>query len=561
MTRHIKLRKHWSENLLVAVPFILGVFSAIRVWEVLPTVMQDEYIYSSQARNQTFEDQRFSNYFYSLVMRLTLLCGDDFYTCTKGINTAMFLLNIALILLMALRFLNWRESIFVASVTALSPIALPVSYFMPETMYFLGMTLTILLTLFATKYSHWTWWLIPGFSLGVAALIKPHAIFLLPAFAVFALLFCYKQSNSSWLRGVLASGSLSLGFAVSKFGLGFIFAGTKGLSLLGGYSSSASVIESPASNGSSGVVENGESGLETLVNVALSHFAAHGAVVLLLAGIPLLLSFRVIYWVLKTKQPISEASGLFVLVSIITLSMLGLVSIFEGYVTASGDDHSDRLILRYYEFLIPQFLMLSFLIAKYEQSKISRRILQGGLIVLSTVALAANYPSIINHQFADSSTLPALGADQAVFGLTAAIVSLTTVFWIANPAGGGWLFSRIVLPFILVLALVLSQNKLIQMNGNAAYFDRAGWDSRSYLEGIPGDRILVIGQTRTEVFTVKFWIDEASIRDLLVVEGSAIPSERVEDVEYVVALGDIQFDFEHQLVTKGQGYKLVKVVR
>jgi hypothetical protein len=117
------------------------------------------------------------------------------------------------------------------------------------------------------------------------------------------------------------------------------------------------------------------------------------------------------------------------------------------------------------------------------------------------------------------------------------------------------------MPAVLILALVMSQNKLIEINGTPAYFDQAGWGTREFLEDIPGDRIMVVGQTRTEVFTVKFWIDEANIKDLLVVEGSVIAADNVSESDYVVTLGNIGVDFAHEVVTEGEGYKLVKVLR
>jgi hypothetical protein len=140
-------------------------------------------------------------------------------------------------------------------------------------------------------------------------------------------------------------------------------------------------------------------------------------------------------------------------------------------------------------------------------------------------------------------------------------VASAVVFWIVNPGRGNEVMGRFIMPAVLILALVMSQFKLIEINGTPAYFDQAGWDSRTYLQEVPGDRILVVGQTRTEVFTVKFWIDEANIKDLLVGDGSLIADENVVDTDYVVTLGNMELGFDHEVVTEGEGYRLVKVVR
>jgi phosphoglycerol transferase len=525
--------------------------------------MQDEYIYTSQAKNLPFAEQFYSNYLFSWVMGLTNYCGTEFYACTKAINSVFFIGTVLFTFLIAIRFLTFRWSVFVASVTALSPIAIPVSYFMPETMYFSMMTLTVLLTLVVSKRDNWLLWVIPGLSLGTTALVKPHAVFMLPAFVVFAFIYAYKKSGANWLKAITAGVSVAVGFVATKFGLGFAFAGTEGLKLFGGYGTPVGALTGVAAAedvvvGAEGVAR---SGVEVLITVASTHLLAHASVILLLAGLPMILSLRVSYSVLRTKQPIGDVSSLFVLVALITVTMVSVVATFEGYITASGDDHSDRLILRYYEFLIPQFVLLGLLLPRFTDSKRLFRIIQGSIIVAASMFFVIFYPVNFDKQYADASTLPGIGDTQGFFIFVGLFVSCAVIFWIVNPEIGNAVVGRYIIPAVLILALVMSQIKLIEINGTAAYFDRAGWDSRTYLQDVPGDRIIVVGQTRTEVFTVKFWIDDAHIKDLLVAEGSVIAAENVADSDYVVTLGNIGVNFAHEVITEGEGYRLVKIVR
>lgn len=569
------------EHSLALLPLVLSIWSISRIWSVLPSIMQDEYIYTSQAKNLPFAEQFYSNYVFSWVMGVTNYCGTDFYTCTKSINSVFFLATVLFTFLIASRFLTFRWSVFAASVTALSPVAIPVSFFMPETMYFSMMTMIIWLTLVVSKRRNLVLWALPGLALGVTALVKPHAIFMLPAFAVFALIYSYKKSESSWLKGLGAAGFVGVGFMITKLGLGFIFAGTNGLKFFGGYGSPvgaiAGVVSKPAaeaplqtpqdpaaeslSSGEEQVVEAAASGLEIFLATSASHLLAHTAVLLLLAGIPLVLSLRISLSVAKTKQPIGDVSAFFILIALITVSMIGVVALFEGYVTASGDDHSDRLILRYYEFLIPQLVVMGLLLDRFTDSKTLFRVIQGSTIALATMAFTIIYPITFNKQYADSSTLPGIGDGQGFFIFAGLFIACAVIFWIVNPGRGNLVIGRFIIPSVLIVALVMSQNKLIEINGTPAYFDQAGWDSRTYLQDVPGDRILVVGQTRTEVFTVKFWIDEANIRDLLVGDGSVIGDESVVETDYVVTLGNMELAFANELITEGEGYRLVKVVR
>jgi len=552
------------EYFLLLIPAGLAIWSVSRIWSILPTVMGDEYVYTSAAKHLPFAEQFYSNYIFSWVMSATNMCGTDFYACTKGINSVFFGATILFTFLIAARFLTFGWSVFVASVTALSPIAIPVSYFMPETMYFTAMTGVILVALQVAERGKWQLWSFVGTALGLAALIKPHAIFMLPAFSIFAFIVAYKFSQGRWSAGYKSASVTLAGFAVAKFGLGFVFAGPAGLSVFGGYSTPVEALVQVAENDSPLISEQlgtEESGLELLLNVTFGHLAMHLAVLLFLAGIPLLLSLRVLLAGLKKPEPVGPVSSLFILVALITFSIIAVVSLFEAYVTVGGDDHRDRLILRYYEFLLPQLIIMGLLLPRFTESKILWRVVQGALVICSAIFFSIFFPANFDQQYADSSTLPGFAVSGGLFIGIAVLVSAVILYWIFTPEEGNPIVGRFLIPLVMIASLFLSQNQLIAINGTKAYFDEAGWASRDALKEVPGERIIVIGQTRTEVFTVKFWIDEANIKDLLVVEGSVIAADNVSESDYIVTLGNIGVDFAHEVVTEGEGYKLVKVLR
>ena len=552
------------EYFWLLLPVAFAAWSISRVWTVLPSIMGDEYVYTSASKHLPFAEQYFSNYIFSWVMSATNMCGTDFYVCTKSINSVSFALVILFTFLIAARFLTFGWSVFVASVTALSPIAIPVSYFMPEIMYFAAMTGVVLVALWVADKGKWQLWALVGISLGLAALVKPHAIFMLPAFTIFALIVAYKFSHGQWMSGLKSAGATLVGFVIAKFGVGFALAGTAGLSVFGGYSTPVEALLQVTENESPLISEQlgtGQSGLELLLSVAFGHFALHLAVLLFLAGIPLILSLRVLLAGLKKPEPVGPVSSLFILVALVTFSIIAVVAVFEAYVTVGGDDHRDRLILRYYEFLIPPFIIMGLLLPRFTDSKTLWRVVQGAVVMFAAVFVSIFYPSNIDQQYADSSLLPGWGVSGGLFIGIAVVISAVVLYWIFTPEEGNSLIGRFVIPLVLISSLVLSQNQLTSINGTQAYFDQAGWTSRDVLADVPGDRILVIGQTRTEVFTVKFWIDEPNIKDLLVLEGSVVPAGNVTESDYVVTLGNIGVDFAHEVVTEGEGFKVIKVVR
>ena len=552
------------EYFWLLLPVAFAAWSISRVWTVLPSIMGDEYVYTSASRHLPFAEQFFSNYVFSWIMSATNMCGTDFYACTKSINSVFFLLTIIFTFLIAIRYLTFGWSVFVASVTALSPIAIPVSYFMPEIMYFAAMTGVVLVALWIADQDKWVLWSLSGIALGVAALVKPHAIFMLPAFTIFAFVVAYKKVDGNWISGFKSVATSISGFVLAKFGLGFLFAGAEGLKVFGGYGSPVDALTSVVGNTEPKVAEAQgieATGLELFVSVASGHLAMHLAAVLMIAGLPLLLSLRVMVSVASKPEPVSPVSSLFILGGLITFSIITVVAVFEAYVTVGGDDHSDRLILRYYEFLIPQFIVMGLLLPRFTDSKLLWRIAQGSLVASAALFFSIFYPSNFDQQYADSSTMPGLHESGGMFIAIAVALSAAILYWVFIPEEGNLIIGRFILPLFLVSSLVLSQNNLIAINGTPAYFDQAGWDSRTFLQGVPGDRILVVGQTRTEVFTVKFWLDEANIKDLLAGDGSFIADEYVVDTDYVITLGNMDLGFDHEVITQGEGYRLVKVVR
>jgi hypothetical protein len=106
----------------LVVPIIAALISIGRIWSVLPAVMQDEYVYSIQARFTPFADQLYPNYLFSWLYSTTSACGTGFYGCGKGLNVIFFLATLAFIFLIARRLLSVTWAAMISTVAALSPI-------------------------------------------------------------------------------------------------------------------------------------------------------------------------------------------------------------------------------------------------------------------------------------------------------------------------------------------------------------------------------------------------------------------------------------------------------
>ncbi len=557
------------------VPFFAALISIGRVWPVLPAVMQDEYVYSIQARFTPFTEQTFPNYLFSWLYSGTSACGADFYSCGKGLNVLFFLATLAFIFLIARRLLSVTWGAMITTIAAFSPIHVYVSYFMPEAMFFSFITAAIHFALIAGTKHKLAWWAATGAVLGLSALVKPHALFTLPAFLLFGLLVAMRSDQGSLSNGLVASFGKLGAFAVVKFGGGFVFAGASGLSLFGSsYESSLNQFVSENAQGQADVSAQNISNVSLVApvqaagasgpgffEVFIPHSFAHFALLLTVAGIPLLLSVSVIKDSVVKKIEISIASQFLLLIGLLGLTFAVSVSAFEALVTSIGDDHGSRIITRYYEFLYPMLWIAAAVFAKFVEPTIRVRLFQSGLAV-SALIFGWIYLSGVNQSFADSILLSGYLSSPVVIPIVAVIGIIVALVWVFSAASGAKLIVYVATPLVLLIAGFTSQSLLLtQVGTKEAYFDVAGQKAKPLLSDVAGEKISIVGPVRYQNFTTKFWIDKAGIKDVSLPDGESIDVAALPDVDFVVLIGNAKLTGSAQSLQQGEGYAIVKIVR
>jgi phosphoglycerol transferase len=537
---------------LLAIPLFAATYAALRVKPVLPAVMMDEYFYSIESRFTPFAEQTIPNFLFSSLYSSTNLCGQEFYSCGKGINYIFFILTLTFVFLIAKRLLGFAWGVMVSTVAALSPIHVYVSYFMPEAMYFALITATIYVALIAGEKHKYQWWLATGAMLGLSALTKPHAIFAVPAFILFAILISARSGGGvgkSALAGLSSLGS----FALVKFGGGFAFAGVAGLAPFGSsYESSLNDFVSENAQAQS----SGNSA-PAFLNIFIPHSLAHLALMLTIAGMPLLLSVSVVKDAVFKKREISAASQFLVLIGLLSVTFAVVIGAFEGIVTTLGDDHSSRLITRYYEFLVPLLLIAACVFTKFVEPKIRVRTIQS-LILISGMIFAWVYLSGIQQSFADSILLSGYLSSPAVLPFVALIGILVSLVWLFSAEFGSKLVVYVATPLVLLVAGFSSQSYLLsQVGTQPAYFGLAGQQAKQLLTDIPGNKISILGPVRYQNFTTKFWIDKPGIQDTTLPDGETMDAESIPNVDYVVLIGHAKISGSSSVLGQGEGFKIL----
>lgn len=516
---------------------------------ILPTVMQDEYVYSMEARQTALSELAYPNYLFAAIYGQTSQCGVMFYSCTKTLDVLFYAGFAFVVFLFARLYLDRVFSFFIALATLMAPIGVYAGLFMPESMYFFfaGLSLYLLARLKTT--SSWIEVFLAGIVLGLTALVKPHAIFILLAAVIFiGILFWFQQQRYKNIG--ITTGIYVGGFFIAKLGLGFALAGPSGLTILGpNYTNSLNnFIDNLFSQGESLVaagteifIAQEESG-PGLFSTLIAQAGYQSAAMLILIPAALAVFFAVMISNYKNKEIIA-VPGLW-LPMIVLLVMIPVVSGFATLVTLGGDDHSTRLLLRYYEFLVPFIAITS--IAAFQHFKIRSGALIGSTAFfgLSAVIIAGLGFESLEDQVSDSGfastvlkepwlawlfvAVLLIGVISAIVASKTAMQAMTGAFVIVMVTGG--------------ITAHASQN---QINGNIVASDIAGIFVRDELTEIPGEKIWVIGSNKQLTLASMFWMDKPNIQYATFRSGAVIQQSQIpEGITHVVQFGGVDLEAE-----------------
>lgn len=543
----------------VATLLIATLFNFIRLLPTLPTVMQDEYIYLSQAILRPLGENDFGNFLFSFIYSVVIFLGEEFYIGVKIINACFLFLFGLFIFLTSRLFLQNGPSLVLALSSILSATSLYASVFMPEIMYFSlasGSLYFMTLAFQDSKSRQLAWAALSVIFLAFASLTKPHALILAVGYVLFvSLLLMLGRVRAK--SGVGLISIFLLGFPALKLGLGFLLAGKSGLTMLGkNYEQSLYDFLSRFSLGSGeslsaagGAVAIGnEVGLSSFILLFLMQLAplAFGLLFATL-GLPLLL--------LRTGRKLSDYQWL---VLIVSGTYIVAISAFGALVTSIGDDHSNRVLLRYLEFLVP-FLLLAVLM-EVAGKKTSSNVRFGllftafsGASIYWVVSLSAK-----QHQLSDSAILLGGFRLEILPWLVIAGWIGVLILVIDKPK---FLLTGVVTAIFLVSSIIgySSQERQLILNSEKFGPDFAGESLRANFTEVADSEILVVGTNLQFVSLTKFWSLRADVDHLILNQGSEldIESDLLNEYSVVVELPGVKVS-GGILLDSGRQYRILK---
>ncbi|MEK9600040.1 MAG: glycosyltransferase family 39 protein, partial [Pontimonas sp.] len=302
--------------------------------------MGDEWVYTMSSRHRDFWDQApdsLGNHLFNLIYKSTWLCGEAFYQCGKILNLIFYVGFVAVLFLIALRFMSFWWALAIALATLVSPLSVYVSMFLPEPLYVFLLAMTLLWVLEAVQKDSWMNWALAGGTLALAALTKPHALISLVAIGIF--IFIFSLGRPLFIRSVLVRGlSTLIAFVIVRVLGGFLLAGPIGVNFLTSYGAADAVGE---------IVGGQTSGDEALspAETAFALFPAQFEIHVLtgVAALGAILAPLVVNVLRLIGKRNANDVQIFGLLSFVWFGvMLVAIVLFTGWVTGTGDDHTTR---------------------------------------------------------------------------------------------------------------------------------------------------------------------------------------------------------------------------
>jgi hypothetical protein len=358
--------------------------------------------------------------------------------------------------------------------------------------------------------------------------------------------------------------SFGLALVVTKFAIGYAFAGEKGLSIFGGsYDASAS---SAFNSGGAAI-----GGAVTDPNVAV--IAAGGAVgttiwqvlfhlsyMLMFFAVPLILTGIQTVRALKTKGEPSETTkvSFFLFVALIALVLVSAV--FVAYSSAFGETLQNRVMIRYYEYLIP-FLPLTLLPLGNHIPKLGRAakwsILAGSVIWL--VIALPNMSTIVPGLFTDSSLMASAIKSGIPLAVFAALGVGMLAYWLFKPETGSqvWLYG--FAPLILVVYAISCYINMTVPSSIVGMYTNSSRFAHDNLTDEERQKMLVIGNNPQNVQAAQLWLDSPTATGQAVPEGAEIDLNGLgEDIKFILVIGKVSVTGDGFMLKQTDNWALIK---
>jgi phosphoglycerol transferase len=372
-----------------------------------------------------------------------------------------------------------------------------------------------------------------------------------------------------WKRAALSAGALLGSFLAVRVLVGFAIAGPKALNVFDAYGAAGSVgrfvgvvEDSPSTSGSAeagALVGIGE--VQASVGLFPAQFWIHTMVASAILGasvVALLIALFSSFQKATTLRPVHRFATLTLIWLIVMMIMIVL---FTGWVTGAGDDHTTRVLLRYYDYLFP-IVSLAGAAVVADKTLLSevkswvRWVVIAPMFLLISVAFAGFF-SQLTIQIADAPNLAGLVVDKVTIDTVANLMFLTLLLMAFVPKYAIWGFVALI-PWTMVSTgyQIQDQYQGFRLEDSAA--DKAGHFAYQAIPLDEREDLLVLAESRFDGRVASFWYQGNPDLEMLG-PGSVFPNSSLpQGTQWVLSIGDLSLE-SGEVVSTEEGYKLYKI--
>jgi phosphoglycerol transferase len=570
--------KEFGKSLTIGLATIAGILLVVlpRISEVLPKILGDELLYSQNARLLSPEEWFLPNFLFNWVFSSTNVCGYGFYTCGKVINVFL-LLCLGFIIYASTRLIAKPSlSLIMATLTCVGPIAVYASFFTPDMMFYLSMAIVIFIAMQLNLDSKWWMWFILGATLAVASLVKPHALFAIPALIAYCLFLALGTNQKKIAAAFINIVILVSSTILLKFAFGFAFAGPNGLTLFGSYGNALDSASKAITQTSTPGVQLGGTSTNPISTpapgaaqpaVASTDFATmavwelilHFGFLIIAFSLPLFIAGRRIgqSMAIRNTNPV-ETKLSFLAISILLMGVIS-TAIYTAVAPSWGEILDYRLMVRYYEYVLP-FLVITALVQLDESNKRHvRRIVFSFFAIIVAVLASTKLVTVVPPLYTDSTLFSGMYFSNISIWVFAIISAGLLLFYLINQkkAVRYWLFGW--LPIVTVIVAISTQIAMTGPSSIKGLYTNAAQTTHQLLTQEQRDALIVVGNYKNNVQAAQLWIDSKSVQGLWIDRGQNLDIDSLApEAKYVLIIGEMNVSGSFEVVKQDESFAIIK---
>lgn len=528
------------------IPLLFGlifliIYLTARNSGLYPMIFGDEWLYNAYSRFLPADTATRPSYFYYALYELTNYCGDAFLDCARQINVLFFALSLPIIYSVSRRFASVNLSVFVSLCAVFSPVNAYSVNFMPESMNYFFFWL-------------FTWFVVRGYEtkpalmaagagivLACMSMVKPHAIFLFPAlFVAFFSGWIFDRNAHAFKHACRLAVISIAAFFLVRLPLGYILAGTHGLSIMGSdYGGYARTMREP-------------SYFINLLSLARHHLWGQFLGITIMFGVPLAL---ILQTPLKKSADCSESECKLRFLMLYAVSLLMtlmiIIALFSASAVSMGPYESiERLSLRHYNFTFPLLLIIAAASLtdpiKNTFSAIKTKWLAIGFAGLAAYATVTKLSPFTPHSN-DTPELFAFTSNTFIFFCLGGGIVICLLLMAYRVRQGVALYLLAFFPVTIIISAILI-TKAFSPRMSPDVYDQAGQFANRYL-GKDTAKLVIFGPDLASLLRAIFYMSTPHTLYFAVPNGQNIDTQLKPLIsnggqEWLLLIGDYKYSFD-----------------